>query len=130
MGLLAVLLAAAGGFATGAAWYMILAKPWMTAVGMTEDDVKASQNPMTFVIAFAAALMTAGMMRHVFAMSGIDSFSGGLISGLGIGAFMTAPWIMTNYAFSDRPKALWAIDCGYAAAACTVIGGILGAFGT
>lgn len=128
MGLLAVLLAAAGGFATGAVWYMVLAKPWMHAVGKTEEEVKASQNPVTFVIAFLAALMTAGMMRHVFAMSGIESIGGGLISGLGIGAFMTAPWLMTNYAFADRPKALWVIDGGYAIAACTVIGTILGVF--
>jgi hypothetical protein len=61
-------------------------------------------------------------------MSGIDGIGGGLISGLGIGAFMTAPWILTNYAFADRPKSLWLIDGGYATAACTVIGGILGIF--
>lgn len=128
MGVLAVLLAAAGGFATGAVWYMALAKPWMQAVGKTEEEVKASQNPFTFVVGFLAALLTAGMMRHVFAMSGIESISGGLISGLGIGAFMTAPWILTNYAFADRPKQLWLIDGGYAIAASTVIGGILGAF--
>ena len=128
MGVLAVLLAAAGGFATGAVWYMVLAKPWMQAVGKTEAEVKASQNPVTFVIGFLAALLTAGMMRHVFSMSGIESIGGGLVSGLGIGAFMTAPWILTNYAFADRPKALWLIDAGYAAAACTIIGGILGTF--
>lgn len=128
MGILAVLLAAAGGFATGAIWYMVFARPWMQAVGKTETEVKASQNPLTFVIAFLAALLTAGMMRHVFVMSGIESVGGGVISGLGIGAFMTAPWILTNYAFADRPKQLWLIDGGYATAACTVIGGILGAF--
>ena len=128
MGILAVLLAAAGGFATGAVWYMALAKPWMRAVGKTEEEGKASQNPVTFVIAFLAALLTAGMMRHVFAMSGIESIGGGLISGLGIGAFMTAPWLITNYAFAGRPKQLWMIDGGYSIAACTVIGGVLGAF--
>ena len=128
MGVLAVLLAAAGGFATGAVWYMVLAKPWMQAVGKTEAEVKASQNPVTLVIGFLAALLTAGIMRHVFSMSGIESIGGGLVSGLGIGAFMTAPWILTNYAFADRPKALWLIDAGYAAAACTIIGGILGTF--
>ncbi|MEM9062815.1 MAG: DUF1761 domain-containing protein [Pseudomonadota bacterium] len=130
MGILAILLAAAGGFATGAVWYMVLAKPWMNAVGISEEDVKASQNPITFIIAFLAALLTAAMMRHVFMMSGIDGLVSGLLTGLGIGAFMTAPWILTNYAFSDRPKALWAIDGGYATAACTVIGAILGIFGT
>ena len=129
MGALAVILAAAGGFATGAVWYMVLAKPWMAAVGKTEDEVKASQNPMTFVIAFLAALLTAGMMRHIFTMSGVDSVGSGLLSGFGIGAFMTAPWIINNYSFAGQPKSLWWIDGGYAVLACSVIGGILGVFG-
>ena len=93
MGILAVLLAAAGGFATGAVWYMVLAKPWMAAVGKTEEEVKASQNPFTYLVGFVAALLTAGMMRHVFAMSGIEGIGGGLISGLGIGACYGVLWL-------------------------------------
>lgn len=129
MGALAVILAAAGGFATGAVWYMVLAKPWMAAVGKTEEEVRASQNPMTFVIAFLAALLTAGMMRHIFVMSGIEGIGAGLLGGFGIGAFMTAPWIINNYSFAGQPKPLWWIDGVYAVLACTVIGGILGVFG-
>ena len=129
MGILAVILAAAGGFATGAVWYMVLAKPWMAAVGKTEEEVKATQNPMTFAIAFLAALLTAGMMRHIFATSGIDGVGVGALSGFGVGAFMTAPWIINNYSFAGKPKSLWWIDGGYAILACTVIGAILGAFG-
>ena len=128
MGILAVLLAAAGGFATGAVWYTVLARPWMHAVNKTEDAVKASQTPFTFAVGFLAALLTAGMMRHVFAASGVDGVGAGLLSGFGIGAFMAAPWILTNYAFADRPRTLWLIDGGYAAAACTIIGGVLGFF--
>ena len=42
---LAIFLAAIGGFAVGAVWYMSLAKPWMAAVGRTEEQIKADQNP-------------------------------------------------------------------------------------
>lgn len=129
MDMLAVILAAAGGFATGAVWYMALARPWMAAVGRTEEELRATAKPVTYAIAFLAALLTAGMMRHVFAMSGVDTVGGGLVGGLGIGAFVTAPWIVNNYAFAGRPKALWWIDGGYAAVACAVIGAILGGFG-
>ena len=40
-------------------------------------------------------ILVAGMMRHIFAASGIDT-AGALLSGLGIGAFFIVPWIMIN----------------------------------
>ncbi|MGE3529380.1 MAG: DUF1761 family protein, partial [Methyloceanibacter sp.] len=35
---LAVIIATLAGFGLGTVWYMILAKPWMRAVGKTEAD--------------------------------------------------------------------------------------------
>ena len=128
MGLLSVLLATAAGFATGAVWYMVLARAWLVSVGKTEDQVKADRNPLPFAVAVLGSLLTAGMMRHVFAMAGVEGIGAGLVSGLGIGAFMTAPWIVTNYAFAGRPGALWMIDAGHAILACGAIGAVLGAF--
>jgi hypothetical protein len=126
MQLLAVLLAAAAGFAAGAVWYMINGKRWMAAVGRTEADMKADKSPLPFVIGFAASLLTAGLMRHVFAGAGVSGLGGGLIGGLGVGLFFVAPWIMTNYAFAGRPKTLWWIDSGHVILACSAIGLVLG----
>lgn len=129
MDVLSVLLAAAAGFATGAVWYMILGARWMAAVGRTEEEIKADRSPWPFVIGAAASLATAGMLRHIFAMSGIAGAGAGLVAGLGAGLFIAAPWILTNYAFAGRPRALWWIDAGHAALACGAIGAVLGAFG-
>lgn len=126
MDVIAVLLAGAAGFATGAVWYMALGAKWMAAVGKSEEEVKANRNPMPFVIAAAGNLLVAGMMRHVLATSGVDDLLGGVISGFGIGLFLAAPWILTNYAFADRPRTLWWIDTGHAVLACTSIGAMLG----
>ena len=52
----------------------------------------------------------------------------GLLSGLGAGLFFAAPWIMTNYAFAGRPRALWWIDGGHVVLACSAIGLVLGVF--
>ncbi|MEM7057466.1 MAG: DUF1761 domain-containing protein [Pseudomonadota bacterium] len=128
MGILSVLLAAVGGFALGAVWYMALGKRWMAAVGKTEEDIKADKNPLPFIVGFLGSLVTAGMMSHVFGMAGVSGFVDGLLSGLGIGFLMTAPWILTNYAFAGRPKDLWWIDAGHAGLACGVIGAVLGLF--
>ena len=45
-----------------------------------------------------------------------------------LGLFIVAPWIVTNYAYSMRPRQLTLIDCGYAVGGCTVIGIVLALF--
>lgn len=126
----AVLVAAAGAYAFGALWYMVNAKSWMAAAGMSQEQVEggAGRNPMPFVISAIMVILVAGMMRHVFGMAGIDTVSKGLQSGLGIGAFIVAPWIVTNYAYSSRPIALTFIDGAYAIIGCAIIGTVLALF--
>lgn len=130
MGLLSVIIAAIGGFAFGAVWYMTLAKQWVEAVGIETDENgrPVNDNPMLYVISFVAMIVVAGMMRHTFAMAGIDGFGKGLISGLGVGLFFISPWIMINNAYGGRPFKLTVIDSGYAAFGCGVMGAILGLF--
>ncbi|WP_417250072.1 DUF1761 domain-containing protein [Celeribacter sp.] len=132
MGLLSVILAALGGFFMGAAIYMSpLSKPWMKAVGIAcDEDGKPQTAPtaMPFIVNGIALLIVAGMMRHVFAMAGIDGAGAGLIAGFGVGIFLIAPWIATNYTYAKRPLALILIDGLYAATGPAVMGLILGLF--
>lgn len=129
MSIWAVLLAAAASYAFGAVWYMALAKPWMAAAGVSEDDVNRS-NPVPFIISGIAAIVVAGMMRHIFVLSGIDGAGKGLISGLGLGLFIAVPWIMTNYGFAGRSFRLTLIDGGYATGGSAIMGLVLGLMGT
>jgi hypothetical protein len=62
---IAVLVAGVASFAFGAAYYMSLSKPWMAAVGKTEAEVKANNNPMVFVVAIVAQLVMAYTMARV-----------------------------------------------------------------
>jgi hypothetical protein len=128
MQLVAVLLAAAAGFGAGAVWYMLNGKRWTAAAGRTEAEAKAGTSPLPFVAGFAANLLTAGLMRHVFAGAEVGGIGGGLVGGLGIGLFFAAPWMVTNHAFAGRPKALWWIDSGHVVLACSAIGLVLGLF--
>lgn len=122
-----VIVAAAAAYAFGAAWYMTLAKPWMEGSGITEEQVKnGSKTP--YIVSFLMLLVVAGMMRHIFALGGIDTLGKGLMSGLGLGLFIVAPWIVTNYAYSMRSKQLTLIDCGFAVGGCTLIGLVLALF--
>lgn len=130
MGYLAVIIAAAGGYAFGAAWYMTLSKPWIAASGVAVDasGKPVNSGPLPFILSAVAMIVVAGMMRHVFSMAGIDGFGKGLLAGLGIGLFFISPWIMINNAYGGRPFRLTIIDGGYATLGCGVIGAILTLF--
>lgn len=131
MELLNVLVAAIAAFAIGSVWYMKLAEPWMEASGVPRDEngqPEGGMNPAIFAVGFLLQLVVAGMMRHVFELSGIDTLGKGLVSGAGIGLFLITPWIALNNMYSMRPKALTMIDGGYATLACAVMGIVLALF--
>ncbi|KMK65278.1 DUF1761 domain-containing protein [Puniceibacterium sp. IMCC21224] len=131
MGILSVLVAAFAGFAVGAAWYMTLANPWMAAVGIArgpDGKPQGDGSKLPFLLSAIAMILVAGMMRHIFASSGITTAGGGLLSGLGIGLFFISPWIMINNAYAMRPFRLTLIDGGYATCGCAIIGLVLTLF--
>ena len=130
MGVLAVIVAALAGFAFGAVWYMALQKPWIAASGIevNEKGQPKGASPAPFLMAGIAMILVAGMMRHIFALSGIDTPGKGLVSGLGIGLFFISPWIMINNGYGMRPFRLTLIDGGYATFGCAVIALVLTLF--
>lgn len=128
MELISVLAAAAASYIFGAFWYMTMAKPWVAASGVETDAEGQPANrskPMPYVLSLISAILVAGMMRHVFGLSGVDSLGQGALAGFGIGLFMASPWIVTNYGFAGRSATLTAIDCGYATFGCTIMGAVL-----
>lgn len=130
MTVLAILLATLAAFAAGAGYYGGLSKPWMKASGVPVVDGKPKNaaNPMLYAGGFICQLIVAGMMRHMFELSGIDTMGAGLVAGLGIGLFLITPWIALNAFYSMRSKMLIVIDGGYATLACAIKGLVLGLF--
>lgn len=131
MEFLNVLAAALASYVFGAVWYMTLAGPWTKAAGIDVDDSGRPSNsgdPLPYIAAFVCALLVAGMMRHVFDLSGIGTIGEGLTAGLGVGLFFAAPWIVTNYSFAGRSRALMLIDGGYATFGCGLMGLVLTLF--
>ena len=126
-----VLAAASASFVFGAVWHMVLSDPWMTASGVARDaDGKPlnSSNPRPYILSAISAIVVAGMMRHVFAASGVTSIPSGAIAGFGIGAFLIVPWMMMNNEFAGKPFQLTVIDGGYAVIGCTFMGTVLMVF--
>ena len=131
MGFFAVIAAGVAAFVFGAIWYTVLAKPWLAVSGVEVDETGQPANranPVPYITSIVGAIIVAGMMRHVFVLSGIDTVGEGLVSGLGIGLFMSVPWLATNYGFAGRPFRLTMIAGGYAAIGSAVIGTVLSLF--
>jgi len=73
-------------------------------------------------------VIVAGMMRRGFATSGVVTVRAGVVSGLGVGAFLITPWVAMNYAFAMRHMALTVIDGVNAVVGCAIMGAILTMF--
>ena len=115
-----VLIAAAAAWIFGAIWYGMLSGPWMAASGKSPEDMQGSSK-LPYIISLISVVLVAGMMRHIFAMAGIDGLQKGFVTGLGLGLFIVSPWIVLHYSFSGRPVKLMAIDGGYATIGCTIM---------
>lgn len=127
---LAVVIAAIAGFMTGAAWYGVLGKQWMAAVGLTEKQVKANPSPAPFILAGLANLIMALMLAGILAHMGRSGLINGVLTGLSVWFGFILTTITVNYAFASRPRALTFIDTGHWLAVLTVIGAIIGAMST
>jgi hypothetical protein len=131
MEILNVIAAALAAFAFGAVWYMSMSKPWIRAAGIPVDangKPQGNGSVMPFVVGLIAMVLVAGMMRHIFAMSGLTTIGGGVMGGFGIGAFLITPWVAMNYAFAMRKPSLTVIDGVNSVVGCTIMGVVLNAF--
>ncbi len=96
----------------------------MQATGLTEDSINR-KDPLPYIGSFLCAQLAAGMTRHILASSGIEAPLCGLITGLGLGAFVAAPWIATNVLFQQKPRSLIWMDGAYPNIGMTLMGLVL-----
>lgn len=124
---IAVIVAAVAGFAVGAVWYAFLfSKPWLAAVGFTEEDVRQGRSPLPFVLSAVGLLIMAWVLSTIVAPA--DGIGRGVVVGLVLWLGFTATTTIVNYAYAARKPMLMAIDAGHWLAVAAVMGGIIGAF--
>ena len=128
MGLLAIIVGAALSFGFGAFWYGVFSDAWKDSSKVPLDADGNPQNmrsPVPYVTCAIALILVAGMMRHSFAMAGVDTFSKGLISGGGVGLFFITPWLALFHGYSMHSHKLTLINGGYATIGCALMGAAL-----
>lgn len=112
---LGVLFAAGVGFGFGAAYYTLLGKYWMAAVGKTKEEIEADKSPLPFIIAAIAqlviAFVLAGAVGHLG--YGMVNIRNAVITGAILWVGFIATTITVNYAFQGAKLKLAAIDAGH-----------------
>lgn len=99
----------------GFLWYsnILLAKPWMKAIGKTEKQLRAESTPTVYIYSVVGAAVMLLVLANVLRWAGIrepaPAIGAALLLWLGFVATSSA----LNTAFESRGWPLWAIDNGY-----------------
>jgi len=134
---LAVLVAALAGWLVGAAYYGVLAKPWVAALGKTMEAFKAEQAArkgtvhawLAFVLAFLAELAMAYVLAGMVGHLGVVTIRSAVISGLFVwGGFMVTTMLVNN-AFAGATYRLTLINAGHWLAVIVAMGVVIGWIG-
>ncbi len=130
---LAVLVAAVAVMPIGAVWYspMLFSRPWLRAIGKTEEDIRAGGGtplPYLLVLAFVAWLVVAYVLSWIVDWADADT----LVEGIAVGFLCWVGFVLTgmavNTSFAGRGRSLILIDGGYLLLVFVVAGAIVGAW--
>ena len=124
---LAVVVAVIINMIGGAAWYGILANPWMAEVGLTREQIDADRAGMIrgYIIAVVASILialTLALFVEITGAKGMDGLVLGVVAGIGF----VATTIGSIAAFEKRSLKLYLMNAGYPVIMFAIIGALLG----
>jgi hypothetical protein len=129
----AVLIAAVVAWLAGAAWYMSLSKLWISATGLTKEQMDANKTRplawLPFVLVFLGHVVMAWTLAGILGHFGTVTIKDGIITGAlcWLGFVLTA--MLATNAFAMRSYRLTAIDGGHYLLVLVIMGAIIGAMG-
>jgi hypothetical protein len=128
---LAILIAAAAGFAFGAAYYMTLSRPWLAAIGMTKEQLAGKRSPAPFIVSIVALLVMAWVLAGTIGHLGPGqvTLKNGVISALFLWLGFVITTLSVNYAFGQRKPTLTVIDGIHWLGVLVIQGAIIGTMG-
>ena len=126
---LAVIVAMVASMALGAAWYMILAKPWMAAVGKTREELQPN-DPSPYIWSVVVQLVMAYFVALLTPLLfGSTNVVNGALCGLHAWAGFVITSMILNHRYQDAKWSLTVIDGGYLLGVLVVQGIVIGLFG-
>ena len=116
---IAILVGGLGAFALGVPWYMVLAKPWMKAAGIS-DEQASNASPVIYVITLLMWMVSSFFLQRYLmqdATNLIEAMRPAFAAWAAMGLLSTT--LSTLYGMRGR-NLLW-IDAGYTLAGALVI---------
>ncbi len=123
----AVLVSAALIFGLGGLWYspVLFAKPWMSVIGKTKEELKKDAKPANYVTAFLQGLITAYILAIFISWAHADTVTSGIWIGFMCWFGFAGPPALVQNIFGSRSPKLWIIDSGHTLVSFLVSGIIL-----
>ena len=121
----AIVAAALSMFVIGGLWYgPLFAKPWQTAAGLSDEQLKGANMPLIFGLAFVLSLLMAANLG--FFVAGVPDL--GMVVGYAVAAGLgwAAFGLSIVALFERRPLSYHLINGGYLTLSFAVMGLILG----
>lgn len=129
----AILVAVIASFLFGGVWYGVFSKPWMAAIGKTEDEIKNAGRPLwlLFGITILAQLIMAWVLAGLIAHLGQDQVTAwnGLVSAAFVWLGFVITTLAVNHGYQGATPALTLIDGGHWLGVLLIQGLIIGYFG-
>ena len=125
---LAIVVAIVANMIIGAAWYGVLATPWLDGIGKTREEIQENQSWQPYAVAVLNSLLMAFVLANVISWTGLTGLVNGLLAGLLMWIGFTGFTFAANHAFEGRSLQLWLINSGTYLLGLLVMGAILGAW--
>lgn len=134
MAILGIFAAAIAAWGFGAAYYGLMGKQWLDAVGFRPEErarieTAGKMDPTPFILSFVAELVMAVILSITMAHFGPFTALRGASIGMTIWLGFVAPVMITTNAYAMRALRLTAIDALHWLGVLIVMGAVLGAFG-
>ncbi len=129
---LAIVCAMIASMALGAAWYMVLGKQWMAALGRTREEIMAASGSATTPFIWAAAMQLVSayfMYRFMLEVYGIIDVASGLKLAFWLWLGFVITSMITNHRYEGSKWSLALINGGYALGVLLIQGVVIGLFG-
>jgi hypothetical protein len=125
---IATIVAAIVFFAIGAAWYTVLAEPWMAGIGKTMDQLARDHggSPLPYVVGFLAILVMCYTLAWIVDRGMAPTAGSGALTGATVAFGVVGAMLALNYSFEARGVTLWLINAGYAVVGLVIAGAIIG----
>jgi hypothetical protein len=114
-------------FVLGGLWYspVLFAKPFMTAIGKSEEEIRKGINNIMYLYSFIAGLITTYILAHFVDFAMADTFWKGIQTGIWVWLGFVAATHIAGVIFEGRDIKLYLIYISYQLVAIAISGGIL-----